>query len=1122
MKKSLTSIAAEAFKNGEYKVALEHYNKLAKLLGERLFSANIRLCQLKLQKLSGREYKLLPLGEIKVACVMDDFTFHSFEPECDLLQLTPKNVLHELNRFKPDLMFIESAWRGKNELWNRKIGAVSQELKSAIDWCKTYNVPTVFWNKEDPVHFETFLTTAQQFDHVFTTDIDCIARYKAALGHDRVYFLPFASQPKIQNPTELYKRKDAFCFAGAYYVRYPDRIRDLKSYVDEFPKFKPVEIYDRNFGKDDINYQFPSEYQQYIVGTLPFTEINKAYKGYRYSINLNSIKQSQSMFARRVYELLASNTITVSNFSRGLRMMFGDLVFASDNGKEIIDRLKNLNDDFEDKLRLAGLRKVMHEHTYQHRLSYVCQKALAWAQVDQLPKILVVALISSKDQLNWVIENYRRQIYDRKKLLIGITRNLSLSEFEFKNDKSIVTIDVEELYRKRMGDLVVGVDWITLMDAEDYYGINYLLDLSLATRYTSQTAIGKKIYYGITNEEVLIEGDGAPYVEDSKLTINNTIVSVSELNSNEKFSTWADKISTNGINGYSIDRFNYCKNARCIKDFSIIRKKVDDLEINTGIPLREILLKTERIPPDRNFKTSINKFNAIELYKYLGKTNHKEVLFELQKDGLFINSELLEGNHVYFYSRNDFSLTVLPDRKLIESFLDVSPGLDLEYVFVYLNERKQKIAHSIHRGNKNNISNIPDSTVFIRLGWRVCGPGKATIRCMMLEHQNFVPSVILGSSDTLLLTNHYPSYRDLYRNGFVHSRVKAYNKRGVYVDVFRFQPNVQLNFHEFEGVDVVTGDQSVLRAALDSGRYRTVLVHFLTKEMWEVLVSYPRIHKIVWVHGSEIQPWYRREYNYQTEQELNSAKAESEMRIAFWREILNPFAEGLHLIFVSRYFAEEVMEDLGFRLSDESYRIIHNPIDTKLFNYIPKSLEQRKKVLSIRPYASRKYANDLSVQAILNLSKRPFFKELEFRMIGDGVLFDQTLEPLKSFSNVVIERRFLSQAEIGALHKEYGLFLVPTRMDAQGVSRDEAMSSGLVPLTNSVAAIPEFVDETCGFLAGAEDFDALANGIEALFNDPKWFSELSKAAAQRVREQCSADSVISQELALFSDANQRS
>ncbi|MFP3454528.1 DUF3880 domain-containing protein, partial [Bacillus sp. SIMBA_154] len=78
----------------------------------------------------------------------------------------------------------------------------SQEVLGIVLWCRDHKIPTIFWNKEDPVHFETFLTTAKLFDFVFTTDIDCIHRYKAALGHDRVYLLPFAAQPLVNNPVE--------------------------------------------------------------------------------------------------------------------------------------------------------------------------------------------------------------------------------------------------------------------------------------------------------------------------------------------------------------------------------------------------------------------------------------------------------------------------------------------------------------------------------------------------------------------------------------------------------------------------------------------------------------------------------------------------------------------------------------------------------------------------------------------------------------------------------------------------------------------------------------------------------------------------------------------------------
>ncbi|WZB74632.1 glycosyltransferase [Achromobacter insuavis] len=375
-------------------------------------------------------------------------------------------------------------------------------------------------------------------------------------------------------------------------------------------------------------------------------------------------------------------------------------------------------------------------------------------------------------------------------------------------------------------------------------------------------------------------------------------------------------------------------------------------------------------------------------------------------------------------------------------------------------------------------------SAFVRMGWRIRGSGETQIKGLQWGHRKFELARLFGRSDTLLLTNHYPSYDNLYRNGFVHSRVKSYLDRAVLVDVFRLHPVESVSYHEFKNVDVMTGNTGALRTLINGGGYKHVLVHFLTPEMWDVLKHYPELKITVWIHGSEIQPWHRRDYNYKNEQERAKAKAESQVRMQFWRELLQPIAPNLKLVFVSRHFAEEVFEDLGFRVADDRYKIIHNPIDTELFSYRQKPVEQRKKILSIRPYASRTYANDLSVNAILKLAEQPFFSELEFRMIGDGKLFDETLEPLRRFPNVRIERRFLTHPEIAAIHKDYGICLIPTRMDTQGVSRDEAMASGLVPVTNAVAAIPEFVDASCGVLARAENADDLAAGIVEMYETP--------------------------------------
>jgi glycosyltransferase involved in cell wall biosynthesis len=566
--------------------------------------------------------------------------------------------------------------------------------------------------------------------------------------------------------------------------------------------------------------------------------------------------------------------------------------------------------------------------------------------------------------------------------------------------------------------------------------------------------------------------------------------------------------------GLSIDPFNYCEGGQRIVTVKEISRRVDDLLLDTGLSIDEITRIAENIVPAEFDEASLPRWRADKLFQ-MNSSGHSHVQFENEPSGLRIRSTLPDGKHEYLYAHEDLPIKNLTVTKELQTYLDATPGLDIQYVFLFLNDKKQRISHVIHTANRNYTAAVPEGTAFVRFGWRVSGGGATVIKHLLWGHRKLEPAVLLGRSETLLLTNHYPQYDDLYRNGFVHTRVRAYQAHGVSVDVFRLRPKSTTSFHEFQNVDVTTGGQSALHKLLNSGRYRSVLVHFLAPEMWEVLEQYPSLRKIVWVHGSEIQPWHRREYNIQSEQERIKAMRESDRRMAFWRGILSPMAPNLKLVFVSRYFAEEVFEDLGFRLPDDGYTIIHNPIDTELFSYQEKPVEQRKRVLSIRPYASRTYANDLSVKAILRLSENPCFNDMEFRMIGDGKLFDETLEPLQKFSNVIIERRFLSHGEIAALHKEFGIFLVPSRMDTQGVSRDEAMASGLVPVTNAVAAIPEFVDDQCGILAGPEDADGLAAGLARLYEEPALYESLSRAAAARVRKQTDSEHVVGLEVGLF-------
>ena len=233
-------------------------------------------------------------------------------------------------------------------------------------------------------------------------------------------------------------------------------------------------------------------------------------------------------------------------------------------------------------------------------------------------------------------------------------------------------------------------------------------------------------------------------------------------------------------------------------------------------------------------------------------------------------------------------------------------------------------------------------------------------------------------------------------------------------------------------------------------------------------------------------------------------------QLAFMHNFLKDKKIEKKFIFVSEWMKEILEKDSMSKGKIKNYEIIPNVIDDKIFNYNKKTKDQRLNILSIRPFASKKYANDLTVKAILELKKEPFFEKLKFSIYGDGKLFEKTIKPITGLKNVNITKKFLSQKEISKLHKEYGIMLIPTRQDAQGVSMCEAMMSGLVPITSNNTAIPEYVNNEIGYLTN--NYKELAKAIKELYNNPNKFLEKSEKSNIFMKEKCSPDIVIQKEI----------
>lgn len=487
------------------------------------------------------------LSHLQVAGILDEFSANCFKHECNLIAFRPDNWKEILSKEAPDLLLIESAWAGNNNSWQYKIAKYNvqdkSELIELIEWCKNSGIPTIFWNKEDPFHFERFIDTARLFDYVFTTDENMIDRYIKELKHKNVYVMQFAAQPKYHHPLKTIKRKNKLCFAGSYYEdRHEARRNDLDLLLDAAAQYG-LDIFDRNYEKTkqaNMPFSFPERFQPYIqTGSLKYNEIYKAYKGYRVLLNVNSIKNSPTMFSRRVFEILASGSPVVSNYSEGIERTFGNEIVLMGKSKaeyeEIIEKFFN-DEDFYGKICLKGLREVLSKHTYAHRLSYLAGRVgidISAGAEESEKKVSIICFIHNEVQASRVIASFKRQSYKNKEIIFFTEHKLMDPIKQVLSSQDIKETLYSFIYKEIADNLnqISGIcsgRYISHFSAENYYGHNFLLDLIYGTKYSNRSIIGKSSYfsYDRCEQKLKLENPANEYACTTDIEFSACIIDI--------------------------------------------------------------------------------------------------------------------------------------------------------------------------------------------------------------------------------------------------------------------------------------------------------------------------------------------------------------------------------------------------------------------------------------------------------------------------------------------------------------------------------------------------------------------------------------------------------------------
>lgn len=401
-------------------------------------------------------------------------------------------------------------------------------------------------------------------------------------------------------------------------------------------------------------------------------------------------------------------------------------------------------------------------------------------------------------------------------------------------------------------------------------------------------------------------------------------------------------------------------------------------------------------------------------------------------------------------------------------------------------------------------------------------PAKSKIRISKIEkqspcnYQEMYEKFFKG--DILLITPGYPSLNNKYMMGFVHTRVKAYKKLDWNIDIACVSEYPNTSIYEYEGVRVFKTNYFHLREVLRRKKYKKILIHFFDDRYANVLdsIDTTKTKLYFYLHGAETLywDWEKLACPYFGEKTMIDDK----LRARFQKkdEVIRKYnnTPNAKWFFVTNWTKTRSEELVGVKYNN--YDVIPCLINTDLFYYEKKDPELRKKIFVLRKFDDvNSYSLDLDVRIILELSRRPFFKELEFDIYGDGCMFEKILAPLVQFSNVHLHKTFLNHEEIKKMHSQHGIALFATRFDSQAVSSCEAASSGCVVVSSDIPGVRQLFPKEANIMCETENYIEYADVIERLYNNPEEFVRLGKVLSDSVQSKFDYEHTIQKELDIF-------
>ncbi|MDZ5076988.1 glycosyltransferase [Nesterenkonia sp. HG001] len=327
-----------------------------------------------------------PHTGLRIAIISDTFLFESFAGLAELIPLTPRNWEEPLEQEQlPDILLVAATWRGLNERsWRGLSNPASNRRRLTVEEImpayRRRGIPVVYYGKEDPPNYSSFVGLAQAADHIFTTAAEMIPDYRRDCPQAAsVDVLPFAVNPLVHTPLGSRPAVSPMIhFAGSWLPdKYPQRSRyGTWALNGAALSDRPLVIFDRNSDLflGDPRYSFPTGYSPYLAPAREREDLMLLQRGTDIAVNLNSVVASQTMFANRVLELQATGTMVISSYNQGVNSYYPQVHIANSTA-DVSGMLEALTTEELRRIQGDGIRKVFSDDHGVNRLAAICRVA---------------------------------------------------------------------------------------------------------------------------------------------------------------------------------------------------------------------------------------------------------------------------------------------------------------------------------------------------------------------------------------------------------------------------------------------------------------------------------------------------------------------------------------------------------------------------------------------------------------------------------------------------------------------------------------------------------------------------------------------------------------------------